>query len=351
MAGIKDVALKAGVSIATVSNVINQTKAVSPELTARVYEAIEQLDYQVNPVGRGLKSNRTGQIGVVVPSFSQVYFPAILQGIHAAAMKQGYTISVYESDSSIEKERERVRALGRSWVDGIILASYANQENISDREYIRSLSRMANGRKRIPVITLENALDPVLDAVIVDNCEAAETAVSHLLSLGHRSIAHIAAPLRLQIGHLRLSGYRRTLKKAGIPYTDQLVAEGDYSPASGYECTKKLLERGVPFTAIFAASDQMAIGALRALLDAGRRVPDDVAVIGLDNNFPSTLVSPSLSSVDLPKHAMGQAAMELLLRRLEDPDAPAKIVSLPTRLVVRRSTDPAGDDQWMLTGW
>jgi DNA-binding LacI/PurR family transcriptional regulator len=351
MAGIKDVANWAGVSIATVSNVINHTKTVSPELTARVYAAIEALDYAVNPVGRGLKSNRTRQIGVIVPSFSQVFFPAVLQGIHESAMQHGYSVSVFESNSNMATEKEHIRFLQHSWIDGIILASYANRENISDREYIRTLAKMGNDKKSIPVVTLENALDPALDAVIVDNCHAAETAVSHLLSLGHKKIAHIAAPLRLQIGQLRLSGYKKCLSGAGIPFSSRLVCEGDYSPRSGYLCAQNLLKQGEAFTALFAASDQMAIGAMRALLDAGLRIPKDIAVIGVDNNFPSTLVNPSLSSVDLPKHEMGRNAMELLIRRLDDPSAPIKTVTLDTRVIVRRSTDASGDDSWELTGW
>ena len=158
MAGIKEVAKKAGVSISTVSNVMNETKPVSPELKARVLEAIEELRYEVNPVGRGLKSNKTNQVGVIVPSFNQVYFPAVLQGIHEAGVKYGYTILVFETNGDVELEKEHVRFLQHSWSDGIILASYANGENISDRKYIRSLVDSGNRKKQIPVVSLEMSL-------------------------------------------------------------------------------------------------------------------------------------------------------------------------------------------------
>lgn len=351
MTGIKEVARKAGVSISTVSNVMNDTKPVSPELKARVLEAIEELQYEVNPVGRGLKSNKTNQVGVIVPSFNQVYFPAVLQGIHEAGVKYGYTILVFETNGDVELEKQHVRFLQHSWSDGIILASYANGENISDRKYIRSLLDSGNRKKNIPVVSLENVLDPGIDAVVIDNRKAAAIAVNHLVSLGHKSIAHIAAPLRFQIGTLRLEGYRETMKKAGLAVEEELIEEGDYSPVSGYDVMKKILKKGKKLTAVFAANDQMGIGAIRALLDEGYRVPEDVAVIGIDNNFPSTLITPSLSSVNLPKYDLGFQAMHLLNERMKVPKRPRIVITLESELVVRKSTSAEGSGTWNLMGW
>ncbi len=351
MVGIKEVAKKAGVSISTVSNVMNEKKPVSPELKARVNEAIEELQYEVNPVGRGLKSNKTNQIGVIVPSFNQVYFPAVLQGINEAGIKYGYTILVFETNGDVELEKQHVRFLQHSWSDGIILASYANRENISDRKYIRSLLDNGNRKKKMPVVSLEIVLDPGIDAVVIDNRRAAETAVNHLISLGHRSIAHIAAPLRFQIGHLRLEGFKETMQQAGLAVDEDLIIEGDYSPISGYNAMKKVLKKGKKFTAVFAGNDQMGIGVIRALLDEGYRVPEDVAVIGIDNNFPSTLIVPSLSSVNLPKYDLGYQAMHLLNERMKDPDRPRCVITLESELVVRKSTSSEGSGTWNLVGW
>ncbi len=348
MAGIKDVARRAGVSIATVSNVMNKRKPVSAELEAKVWEAVEDLNYEVNPVGRGLKSNRTNQIGVIVPSFSQVYFPAILQGIHEAAMRFGYNVSVFETNGNVENEKKYVGLIKNSWMDGIILASYANIENKSEREYIWSLSDVGTSKKKIPVVSLENILGPSIDAVIVDNQKAAETAMGHLLSLGHTQILHIAAPQKFTIGKLRMEGYRNALKEADIHFDPDKVCEGDFSPISGFNCMKFLLERKASFTAVFAANDQMAIGAMRALLDKGVRIPEDVAIIGLDNNFPSTLVVPSLSSVNFPKFDMGSKAVELLSQRILEPVEKRSVVVLDTELVVRKSTSRDGDNRWSL---
>ncbi|MDD3169756.1 MAG: LacI family DNA-binding transcriptional regulator [Eubacteriales bacterium] len=351
MAGIKEVARKAGVSISTVSNVMNETKPVSPELKSRVMEAIGELQYAVNPVGRGLKSNKTNQVGVIVPSFNQVYFPAVLQGIHEAGIKYGYTILVFETNGDVEQEKKHVRFLQHSWTDGIILASYANRENISDRKYIRSLLENGNRKKEIPVVSLENVLDPGIDAVVIDNRKAASTAVNHLISLGHTRIAHIAAPLRFQIGTLRLDGYKATMHKAGLAVEDELIMEGDYSPISGYHAMKELLKKERKFTAVFAANDQMGIGGIRALLDEGYRVPEDIAVIGIDNNFPSTLITPPLSSVNLPKYDMGYQAMHLLNERMKDPGRLRCVITLESELVIRKSTSSDGSGTWNLIGW
>jgi DNA-binding LacI/PurR family transcriptional regulator len=176
-------------------------------------------------------------------------------------------------------------------------------------------------------------------------------AVKHLLDLGHTRIVHVAAPQRFNHGKLRFEGYKKSLENAGIKFNPDWVCEGDFSPISGYNCMKELLQKDIRFTAVFAASDQMGIGALRALLDAGKRVPEDVAIIGFDNNFPSTLVSPSLSSVNLPKFDMGYQAVELLIQRIHDPEKARTVIMLDSELIVRQSTSREGDNKWNLTGW
>lgn len=351
MVGIKDVAKKAGVSISTVSNVINGTKAVSPELQKKVNAVIADLHYEVNPVGRGLKSNKTNQVGVVVASFNQVYFPAVLQGIHEAAFQFGYVISVFETRGDLEKEKEYVRFLQRAWVDGIILASSASQRYAEDRAYVEFLVKSGNRKKKIPIVSLESALSPSLDAVIVDHRQAAQTAMTHLFAQGHRKIAHVAAPLNLEIGALRLEGYQQALEREGIAFDQDLIREGDYSPISGYVCMNQLLSQDKTFTAVLAANDQMGIGVIRALLDRGLRIPEDMAVIGIDDNFPSTLISPALSSIKLPKNEMGVQAMTLLAERIKTPDRPIAVVTLDTELVVRSSTCADGDSTWNLYHW
>lgn len=349
--GIKDVAERAGVSPATVSNVLNKKKPVSQKLESRVWEAVNELEYHANPFGRGLKSSRTNQIGVIVPSFSQIFFPRILQGIHEAARTGGYIVSVFETHGNIEIEKKHIEYIQNSWFDGVILSSFADSENRKDRKYIETLNRLGTMKKNIPLVTLENIVGEYADAVIIDNQAAAEKAVNHLIAIGHHRIAHVAAPTKLKNGRLRLEGYRNALEKGGFVVDPSLICHGDYSAISGYHAVKSLLDEQINFTAVFAASDQMAIGSMRALLDAQLRIPEDVAIIGLDNNFPSSLVTPTLSTINIPKFEMGYQAFKLLVERIENPTKTRKIVTLGHDLIVRRSTSNDGEQKWILEGW
>jgi DNA-binding LacI/PurR family transcriptional regulator len=349
--GIKDVAERAGVSPATVSNVLNKKKPVSPKLESRVWEAVNELGYHANPFGRGLKSSRTNQIGVIVPSFSQIFFPRVLQGIHEAARNEGYTASVFETHGNIEIEKKHIDYIQNSWFDGIILSSFADSENRKDRKYIETLDHLGTMKKNIPLVSLENVMGQNADAVIVDNQAAAEKAVNHLIEIGHRRIAHVAAPTKLKNGRLRLVGYKNALEKEGIDVDPSLIRYGDYSAISGYHATKTLLDEQISFTAVFAASDQMAIGSMRALLDAQLRIPEDVAIIGIDNNFPSSLVTPTLSTINIPKFEMGYQAFKLLVQRIENPTKTRLILTLDHDLIIRRSTSIHGEQKWILEGW
>lgn len=349
--GIKDVAERAGVSPATVSNVLNKKKPVSPKLEMRVWEAVNELGYQVNPFGRGLKSSRTNQIGVIVPSFSQIFFPRVLQGIHEAARNGGYTVSVFETHGNIEIEKKHIDYIQTSWFDGIILSSFADSENRKDRKYIETLDRLGTMKKNIPVVILENVLGQSADAVIIDNQAAAEKAVNHLMEIDHQRIAHVAAPTQLNNGRLRLEGYKNALEKGGIVVDPSLIRHGDYSAISGYHAVKMLLDEKISFTAVFAASDQMAIGSMRALLDAKLRIPEDVAIIGIDNSFPSSLVTPTLSTINIPKFEMGYQAFRLLANKIENPQRIRSVLTLETDLIIRQSTSVEGEKKWILEGW
>ena len=349
--GIKDVARRAKVSPATVSNVLNKKKPVSSTLEARVWEAVNELGYQANPFGKGLKGSRTNQIGVIVPSFSQIFFPRVLQGIHEAARNEGYTVSVFETHGNVETEKKHIDYIQSSWFDGIILSSFADWDNKKDRTYIELLNHLGTKKKSIPMVALENVVGQNADAVIIDNQAAAEKAVNHLMDIGHQRIAHVAAPSMLKNGRLRLEGYKNALEKGGIVVDPSLIRHGDYSAISGYHAVNMLLDEQVPFTAVFAASDQMAIGAMRALLDVRLRIPEDVAVIGIDNNFPSSLVTPTLSTINVPKFEMGYQAFKLLVQRIENPTKARMIVTLGHDLIIRRSTSVDGEQKWILEGW
>lgn len=350
-AGIVDVATHAGVSISTVSNVLNGTKSVSAELRARVLAAVDALGYSANTLAKGLKSGRTNTLCVIVPSIVSVFFPKVLRGMQTAAAENGYSLTICETGENFEKEREIVRTLRLQRVDGLLLSTCCDPQD--NAAYLDELTNLSIDGKRIPVVFFEEAPREGLDAVVVDNKGAERAAAEHLLAGGRRNIAYIAAPMkRFMMGKKRMEGYLAALKGAGIEPDARLQREGDYTPASGYRAMRGLLETGLAIDAVLCGNDQMAVGAVRALLEAGRRIPEDVAVMGFDDNFPATLIDPPLSTVSVPKQRMGREAVELLLwRALEENGAPARTVRLETSVVVRRSTDPKAQSEWDLNDW
>ncbi|MBQ9016614.1 MAG: LacI family DNA-binding transcriptional regulator, partial [Firmicutes bacterium] len=292
--GIKDVAREANVSISTVSHVLNGTKAVSEPLRKRVMEAVNELNYQVDPIGRSLKSGRSHSVAVLFPSITSVFFPPLLKSLQKSADQAGYSLTVHSTSGKLEKEKAQVQALTAQRIDGIFVSSCANSHDKKAQDYIQTLKGLHNNGHRIPVICLESALDSALDSVVVNDEQGSEQAVEHLIQLGRKNIAYIAAPQSYAMGRARTRGYVSALKKADIAFRKQYIAEGDYTPLSGYQCMQELLSRDISIDAVAAGNDQMAIGAMRALQEAGRKIPEDVAIFGYNDNFPASLVRPAL---------------------------------------------------------
>lgn len=341
MANIKDVAKEAGVGIATVSRVINGNKNVSPELKARVERAIARLGYSANQIARGLKMSETKNIAVIITSISRIFFTDILEGISQIANEHGYEITISESKDSFARERKLVCSYAAQWVDGIILSSCACAQEEGYGEYVESLSRFQKKGRPIPVIALEYPSEnPSVDAVIVDHRLAAYRATKHLLRQGKRKILHIAIPEKSYMGRCRREGYERALVESGIAPREEHILRGDYTSHAGYCLTMEALERGLHFDGIFAANDQMAVGAVKALLEKGVSIPQEVAVIGNDDVFVSSVITPSLSSVHIPRLQMGRSAMELLHATLTGTrqQKERQIIKLPTQIVARQST-------------
>ncbi|MGI6705108.1 MAG: LacI family DNA-binding transcriptional regulator [Clostridia bacterium] len=347
MASIKDVAQRAGVSISTVSNVINGTKPVSDELVAKVHQAIEELNYEVNPVARSLKSKRTTTLGVVITNINRIFFPQVIKGIQDAVSGYGFNITFCDTDDQPAKEKAFIQMLKSNWVDGIILDSVVGTQ---DEEYFQMLRQLGSRKKRIPVVSLERKLDEMgIDSVIVDNEEGGRMAARHLLDCGCKSIAHITGPLYSSMGNDRLRGCQEELAKNGITLSQ--IQEGDFSPLSGYQAMDRLLMEGKRIDGVFAANDQMAIGALKALRERGFRVPDDIRVVGFDNTFVASIVDPSLTTIHVPKYRMGVEAVEQLMKRNNGETGKPVVKELPIHIIVRQSTDKAGRKDWDLQKW
>jgi DNA-binding LacI/PurR family transcriptional regulator len=325
---MSDVARLAGVSHQTVSRVINDSQHVREETRERVLRAMRQLNYRPNSVARALVTGRSNTLGVV--SFdTTLYGPAsTLYGIEQAAHEAGYFITIASlkafDRASVLDAVERLRILG---VDGILVI--APQETAS-----RALLRTPAG---VPLVALEAGPTDVVPVASIDQFAGAVAATSHLLELGHRSVAHVAGPGDWLEAQLRVAGWRSTLQDAGIAVPDPLA--GDWSPRSGYEIGQTLAA-DENLTAIFVANDQMALGVLRALHEAGRRIPGDISVVGFDDVPEAPYFTPPLTTIRQDFDEMGRRGLKLLLETMEDPDGPPQHLEVDPELIVRSSTAP-----------
>jgi DNA-binding LacI/PurR family transcriptional regulator len=347
---MKDVAKIAGVSVATVSNVLTGKKPVSDELKKRVLEVIKEFDYKVDLVARGLKSKQSFNIGIVMPEITKLFFPDLLTGIEDAAKEFGYTLTYYSTRYDFDMEKQYVKQLQSGWSDGVLIDSCCPLEK--QHEWAKELSEMSNSKMKMPVVCVDRILDEdILSSVCVDNEKNAHDAVTKLINIGRKRILHISAPLNISIGALRYDGYKRALKEEDINFIDKYVLKGDYSAKKAYMLMKDALKDNLTFDGIFAANDQTAIGALKALKEKGVRVPDKVAIIGFDNSFPGTLVEPSLSTYNVPKYKMGYEAFRLLLNRMDNLQAPIQNLVLEADFIERQSTNINAVGGWDLTRW
>lgn len=349
---IKDVAKLAGVSIGTVSNVLNDSKPVSDELRNRVLAAVEELNYTKNVAASALKTKKTGNIGVVFTSLTGVFFPAVLRGIQSKARELDYSVCVYESGEDAAYERKLVNRIASSWIDGLIIASFTNSLEKVNVDYWKSLENLSNGRGHLPVVNLEwKPKYSKNSAVIIDQVNASKTATRHLIELGHKVIGFISGPVSSELVKLRHDGYMNALEEAGLTYDKKYVITNRYSPLVGYNEMQSLLEYQ-EMTAVVCGNDQIGVGAVRAAISQGMRIPEDIAVIGFDNSFAGSLISPSLSTINVPSFAMGTLAMEQLHKEIEAENyIEPRVIELPARLVIRQSTDLRGDSTWNLTDW
>jgi DNA-binding LacI/PurR family transcriptional regulator len=329
---LEDVGEAAGVSRATVSRVVNGSPKVSPGVRALVEETIAKLGYVPNQAARSLVTRRTDTIALVVCEpgarvFSDPFFAAVIRGVGSAAAEADRTVLLLVLQDDAERERAR-RYLRPEHVDGALLLSLHGDDVLPAQLERAGVPTVLVGRTVGP---------PTVPFVDADNRAGAREAVEHLLGLGRRTIATIAGPSDMCAAIDRLDGYRDALEAAGIPVRKALVAEGDFFEESGERAMRRLLAGRPDLDAVFAASDTMAAGALRALRAAGRHVPGDVAVVGFDDAPLATHTVPTLTTIRQPLDEMAAAAARLLVRRIDTPRAGVEYVVYPTTLVRRGS--------------
>lgn len=328
MATIQDVAQLAGVSVATVSRVLNRSSAVTESTREAVLEAIKTLNYQPNLLGRNLRKMETRMVLVLLPNISNPFYARIVKGMEDIAHNNGYNVMLCNTDSNAHRERVYIDLTRNKLADGIIL--------MAPEIDVQELDELG---KNIPVVQCcEYKKEVQVSHVSIDDEAAAYDGMRYLIGLGHRRIGMISAKKSYLSRVQRENGYQRALKEAGLPIDASLIKHGDYRYISGINAMEELLRLKDKPTAIFAISDIMALGALRAIKQHGMNVPQDVAVMGFDNISSSSMSDPMLTTVSQPKYELGCKAMELLLRHMRGELKDSQHIVLQHEIIVREST-------------
>jgi DNA-binding LacI/PurR family transcriptional regulator len=361
MVTIKDVAGRAGVSISTVSNVLNESKYVSDILQKRVRSAVTELNYVKDSVASNLKRGQTNTVGIITSDMCGLFYPYVVKGIYEVLSLRGYSLIIRDShtildEREIEKEYESFKNLFSNKVDGIFFVSGVTKDR--EKAYLEKIKSEAGALKNTPLVSIERDFSEYgIDSVFYDNVGAAKNAVNHLIDLGCENIAYIGGPKYEQIPEEREWGYLEALCGHGFRGDAQkLTAYGDYTHLSGYLAMNELLERGGRIDGVYSCNDQMAVGALKALSQRKIAVPEEIKVIGTDDVFVTRLVEPSLSTIHIKKKRMGQRAAQILLNRIEwqnGDSGDGRVIAelMDAELVVRKSTDIRAEDDSILTDW
>jgi LacI family transcriptional regulator len=332
---IREVADEAGVSIATVSRVLNGRGDVAPETRELVSRIIQARGYIANRNARGLSAGRTGLVGVLVPLVFPVYFSAILSGASEALYEHDLRVVLSPTGHEHDREVTLLDRLMHGLTDGALI--------VLPEESSEELERLLDSGYNFVVVDPRLRLNDRIPSVSAAHASGADQAMRHLLGLGHRRIAAVTGPSGWVATEDRRRGYHSALAAAGILPDPALEVESDFEISGGEAATAALLDLPEPPTAIFAFNDNLAIGAVQAARARGVRVPEDLSVVGFDDSEHATIVSPALTTVRQPLAEMGRTAVSLLTRLLERQRFETLHIELGTRLVVRESTGPAAD--------
>ena len=329
---IKDIAESLGVSAATVSRALSGSGLVAEPTLSRIREAARALNYRPNVSARNLRTRRAMAVLMVVRDIGNPFYLDVMKGVEAAARDAGYAVLMGNTENDPDRETEYFDMLRDGHADGMILITGklpAREDEFFDLP------------GDLPVVVaLETIPGSGFPHVQIDNEAAAWEATRHLISLGHRRIAHIAGPLPEVMATDRLEGYRRAMTEAGLPVPDGYVQRGDYLLRTGQERCHTLFDLPEPPTAIFVANDEMAFGAIHELRRMGHAVPEEVSVVGFDDLYLSEAFFPPLTTVSQPRAEIGRQAMTILLSMISGEDVPNEPLVMPITLKVRGTTAP-----------
>jgi len=329
---MKRIAGELGVSITTVSKVLNNRADISEATRSRVLAKVEELGYKRNAVARSLSLRRSHTLGIVIPDLMHSFFVEIIAGIEPVASTRGYGLLLCSSSENPEKEQSELEMLRSRQVDGIVLAS-AHGSGITGL-----LQQLTKQGTTLVMIDRDDHPSVKCHRVLTDDERVGHLATDHLLDLGRRAIAHIGGPA---IAHAkrREKGWRDALRARGIKPADEWIVRGGFMESEGYQAMKRLLEVRPKVDAVFAANDPSAIGAMKAIWEAGLRVPDDIAVVGVGDIALGDLLRVPLTTVGWSRTDQGRHAAELMLNSLdEDNDAEPQRIIIPPRLIARASS-------------
>ena len=330
MANMKKIAELAGVSLGTVSHVLNGTANVREPLRKRVLDAVHVTGYQPSQLARGLRRDKTNILAMIIPDILNPFFPGVVRGAEDVAFSKGYRLVLCNTDNDHSKEIMHLNALRTYLPSGlIVIPSDFSELTVQAESYRRT------GAAVVCIDRLPRNWDG--DSVTINNAEGAFEAASYLIGLGHRQLAVITGPLHLTNSQDRLKGFKRALKQAGLQSVPGYMQETTFDRAGGHAKTKMLLRMLPRPTAILACNDMIALGALMAIREAGLHCPDDISLIGFDGLDLTEVTSPQLSSVYQSSYQLGAAAAELALDRVAQQDSPARHVVLKTELRIRES--------------
>lgn len=330
MTTIKDIARKAGVAPSVVSRALNNKYGVKDSTKKLILKLAQEMNYYPNIAARSLVTRKTETIGIMMADISEPYYSQLIRGMEYIANQTGYTLLFSNSYESVEHNRVLQKMINAERVDGIIIVG----SNIQEKNFSLTLLE-----EKIPFVLVERSFsDPRVNCIWVDNVTGAYLATKHLIEKGHRKIAHITGNLYFQVALDRIEGYKKALQESGIKYSEELVVSGNFTCQGSYKAMKEILRHHPYCTAVFAANDSMAYGALQAIAEVGLTIPDDIAIIGFDDLEFSSLTNPPLTTIHQPRYEMGQKSLELLIAILRGEQENGAKICLNPEIVIRCST-------------
>ncbi|WP_194207706.1 ribose operon transcriptional repressor RbsR [Superficieibacter sp. 1612_C1] len=330
MATMKDVARLAGVSTSTVSHVINKDRFVSEAITDKVAAAIKTLNYAPSALARSLKLNQTRTIGMLITASTNPFYSELVRGVERSCFERGYSLVLCNTEGDEQRMNQNLETLMQKRVDGLLLL--CTETHQPSQEIMQRYPS-------VPTVMMDWApFDGDSDLIQDNSLLGGDLATQHLIDQGYTRIGCLTGPLDKTPARLRLEGYRKAMHRAGLAIPDGYEITGNFEFGGGFAAMQQLLAHPVPPEAVFAGNDAMAVGAYQALYQAGKRIPEDMGIVGYDDIELARYMTPPLTTVHQPKDELGELAIDVLIHRMAQPDQQQQRVQLTPELVVRGST-------------